>query len=256
MNAHLVLHLFVSSFIHCINSEAIGKTTISDYITSEWNLDLYSNLLEKLRHRGSTNGFQLDHFLDYATQANCSQELVRFWDASNNNTRATYLDSFGKVGAGILAGNIVYLGYYDECIDIGGTDYCLFPFETMFNNNSVIPFQLGMCFPSSCDAKDFYNLFLNDSNEVLYNAKTFIADENLMTRESNIKAPAETLPPVCPWRDLKWTSSSIIVLTVCLLLIAFVIMGTVIDLLFWFVKNIFPKLFPPAEDTAPYQCAI
>ena len=246
----IVLHLFVSSLILCINGEAIGKTTISNYIISEWNLDLYSDLLEKFRD-STPDG--LDHFSDDTTQANCSQELIRFWDGADNKTRAIYLDSFGKVGAGILTGNVVYLGYYDECINIGNTDYCLFPFDITFNNNSVtIPLEFGICFPSSCDAKDFYSLFSiksnSDVNEVLY-AKTFTADEGLMTREINIKVPVENQELVCPWRDLKWTTSSIVVLTISVLLIALVIMGTVIDLLFWFVENIFPKLYPPAKQS-------
>ena len=247
----IVLHLFVSSLILCINSEAIGRTTISNYIISEWNLDFYSDLLEKFR---DSTPDELDHFSHDTTQANCSQELTRFWDGADNKTRAIYLDSFGKVGAGILTGNVVYLGYYDECIEIGNTDYCLFPFDIMFNNNSVtIPLEFGICFPSSCDAKDFYSLFSikksnSDVNEVLY-AKTFTADEGLMTREISIKAPVENQEPVCPWRDLKWTTSSIIVLTISVLLIALVLMGTVIDLLFWFVENIFPKLYSPAKQS-------
>ena len=231
-----------------------SETTISDFVIS----DIYSDLLEKLRY--SKNDLELDHFPDDSL-ANCSQELLRFWDASSNNTRATYLDSFGKVGAGILTGNVAYLGYYDECIDIGNTDYCLFPFDiaTVFNNNSVtIPFQLGMCFPSSCDAKDFYSLFLNDSDsEVLY-SKSFTADHylnSMLTREINIKASSKYRPPMCPWTDLTWTTSSIIVLVVCILLIALVIVGTVIDVL---LRLVIRKLYQPAKQsenvthTTPY----
>ena len=256
----LALHLFVSSLI-CIKSETVSETTISNYVIS----DIYSDLIEKLRY--STNDLELDHSSadDSAQVSNsCAQELVRFWDAAGNDTRATYLDSFSKVGPGILTGNVVYLGYYDECVDIGGTDYCLFPFDitTVFDNNSVpIPFQLGMCFPSSCDVNDFYNLFFIDSDSEILYSKSFTADHdvNSMTREVNIKAKSEYRPPVCPWRDLKWTTSSIVVLTVCVLFISLVISGTVIDLLLWLVK---PKLYPPVEPsenvthTTPYHCEI
>ena len=242
---YLMLNLLLFSLTHCINSE----TTILDRYISEWiEADLLSDLMEKLRYM---HDFELENLSD-DSQTSCSLELLRFWDAADNYTRATYLDSFGKVGAGILTGNVVYLGYYDECIDIGGTDYCLFPFDitTVLDNNSVaIPFQLGMCFPSSCDVNDFYSLFYIDSDsEVLY-SNSFTADANSMTREIDIKAPVEYREPVCPWRDLKWSTSSIIVLTVCVLLIALVIMGTMIDVSFWFVKNIFPKLYPPAAES-------
>ena len=243
---YLVLNLLLFSSTHCINSE----TTISDYIWEWTKADLYSDLMERLRYM----------YLSDDSRASCAQELLRFWNAADSNTQATYLDSFGKVGAGILTGNVVYLGYYDECINIGNTDYCLFPFDitTVLNNNSItIPFQLGMCFPSSCDANYFYNFFFIDSDsEVLY-SKSFTADHdvNSMTSEINIKAPVEYREPVCPWRDLKWTTSSIIVLTVCVLLIALVMMGTVIDLWLWFVKTVFPKLYPPAmQPETPGQC--
>ena len=266
MNTRLTLHLFVSFLISGINSETIGETSgetkISDFVISYIHSDLFEDLLEKLRY--STNDLELDH-LPNDSLASCLKELLRFWDASNKNTQATYSDSFGKVGAGILTGNVVYLGYYDECIDIGNTDYCLFPFDitTVFNNNAVtIPFQLGMCFPSSCDAKDFYSLFLIDSNsEVLY-SKSFTADHyvnSMPTSEINIKAISKYRPPMCPWRGLTWTTSSIIVLAVCILLIALVIVGTVIDVLLRFVIR---KLYQPAKQsenvthTTPYQCEI
>ena len=93
-----------------------------------------------------------------------------------------------------------------------------------------------------------------DSDSVLY-SKSFTAGVNSMTSEINIKAPVEYREPMCPWRDLKWTTSSIIVLTVCVLLIALVMMGTVIDLWLWSVKTVFPKSHPPAmQSETPGQC--
>lgn len=34
------------------------------------------------------------------------------------------LDSFGKPGAGILAGNVNWLGHFDECTSLDGFQYC------------------------------------------------------------------------------------------------------------------------------------
>ena len=87
--------------------------------------NVYPDLIQKtiIEH---LHNFELENSL---TRNNCSQELVQFWNDLDSGTRAAYLDSFGKIGPGILTGNVVYLGYYDECTDIANTDYCRFPFD-------------------------------------------------------------------------------------------------------------------------------
>ena len=175
------------------------------------------------------------------SQNNCSQELAQFWNNLDNGTRAAYLDSFGKVGPGILTGNVVYLGYYDECTDIANTDYCRFPFDVTLTTNTTgqsvtIPFEFGMCFPSSCDAYQFYELFSIDPDELLSNT-------------SDVVVSIGYSDPHCPWRDLDWTTSSIIMLTVCILFIALVIIGTMVDALLWFISDVFPKLHLPITES-------
>ena len=116
-----------------------------------------------------------------------------------------------------------------------------------------------MCFPSSCDAKDFYSLFFIDSNDVFY-SESFTAAVSTIIHTINVKAPSEYRPPVCPLRELKWTSSSIIVLTICILLIVLVIMGTMVDVSLWFVDDILPKLYisklDPSEQTTSSPCEV
>ena len=212
--------------------------------------------------------FGLDDFQDNSSE--CSQRLSQFWKDLDNARQAAYLDSFGKVGPGILTGNVRYLGYYDQCIDIGNTDYCRFPFDVIINtatssNASVtirVPFEFGMCFPSSCDAKDFYDLFFIDSDEAFY-SKSF-TDVNAMNYTMNVMASVEYTEPSCPWRDLDWSNSSIIVLTVCVLLIVLVIIGTMTDVSFWFINKILPKLYlseiepiePPETMPSSTSCEV
>ena len=205
---------------------------------------VYPDIIKKIKH---LLDFGLDDFQDNSSE--CSQQLLQFWKDLDNARQAAYLDSYGKVGPGILTGNVRYLGYYDQCIDIGNTDYCRFPFDVTINtatssNASVnirVPFEFGMCFPSSCDAKDFYDLFFIDSNEVFY-GKSFV-DVNAMNYTMNVMASIKYTEPSCPWRDLDWSNSSIIVLTVCVLLIVLVIIGTLTDVSFWFINEILPKLY-------------
>ena len=230
-------------------------------------LDFYPDVIKKIRY---LHDFGLEDF--QTNSSNCSLELLlAILERScldHDEKQAAYLDSYGKVGAGILTGNVRYLGYYDQCIDIGNTDYCRFPFDARFDvtlttNTTIssngpvtirVPFEFGMCFPSSCDARDFYDLFFIGSDEVFYN-KSF-TDVDAMTYTMNVMAPIEYKELSCPWIDLEWTNSSIIVLTVCILLVVLVITGTMTDVSFWFINDVLPKLHHPefvAQGTIAYS---
>ena len=258
MDKSLLLYLLVASLApHCISSINVLRDLGDDTIILDLSYQFIHLNLQKARQLN-------DSGIDSA-QRNCSQKFLEFWNDLNNKTREIYLDSFGKVSAGILTGNNVFLGYYDQCIDIGDTDYCRFPFDVTLitsttepsNASVTIPLEFGMCFPSSCDAKDFYSLFSN--YDILY-TKSFTADVTRMIYTINVKAPSEYREPVCPLRELKWTSSSIIVLTICVLLIALVIMGTMVDVSLWFVDDILPKLYiselDPSEQTTSPPCEV
>ena len=192
--------------------------------------------------------------------SNCSQELLQFWGDLDSQKRAAYLDSLGKVGAGILTGNVQYLGYYDQCIDIGNTDYCRFPFDmtlttntTVLSNASVtiqVPVEFGMCYPSSCDANDFYNLVIIGWDEVFYN---ITSSADIFPVVYSVNVTAASTGPHCPWRDLKWTNSSIVVLSVCILLVVLVIIGTMVDVLIWLIDYILPKFDREPQKTMTHS---
>ena len=248
----LVLYLFVAFLTHYTNSITVSRDLEDDLNVLELiDRHIYFSSDKMQTLNGLVNKVKLSD----NSQTNCSQKVSEFWNDLSKESQAAYFDSFGKVGAGILTGNVVYLGYYDQCINIGNTDYCLFLFDVTLTTNTIgfsntsitIPLEFGMCFPSSCDAKDFYSLFFIDSNEVLH-SKSFTADVGTTIHTINVKAPSEYRAPVCPLRELKWTSSSIIVLIVCILLIALVIMGTMVDVSLWFVDDIFPKFYSPKMD--------
>ena len=235
---HLLLHLFLIVALevtYCTSNVDLLLDLINEYPRG-----FYSDLIKQLYDFGLGNS------------TNCSQELLQFWNNLDNEAQAAYLDSLGKVGAGILTGNVVYLGYYDQCIDIGNTDYCLFPFDVTLTTNTTrsvtIPFEFGMCFPSSCDARDFYELFFIDSDEVFYSS-SYTADVNAMSYTINVTTSIEYTEPHCPWRDLDWTTSSIIMLTVCVLFVVLVIIGTIADVLISNINDILPKLYLPETES-------
>ena len=263
MNIHLLLSLLLASLKLELTLQDISGVTalteddlLQDSSNRHLYRDVYPDLMQKIRY---LHDYGLDDF-----QTNCSQELLQFWEDLDSNSQAAYLDSFGKVGAGILTGNIAYLGYYDQCIDIGNTNYCRFPFDvtltttTVSSNASItIPVKIGMCFPSSCDAMDFYDLF---SNVAFCRSKSFI-DINAITYAVNVTASMEYTAVLCPWRDFRWTNSSIAVLTVCVLLIVLVIIGTMVDVSLWLIGDVLPKLHLPETEpqkavTYPTSCEV
>jgi len=225
----LLLFLGVTAHYTCTSARIIGD----DILLESINEHVYPNLIKKIK---DSYKYGLDDPLK-----NCSQE---FWKGLDDETREAYFDSYGKVGAGILAGNVVYLGYYDQCIDIGNTEFCRFPFNVTLIKNGIVsystpvdaPFEFGMCFPSACSAKDFYHLFF-EVDEAIYSIP--IPDINATI---NVTVPTIYTEPICPWRDLKWTPSSIIVLTICVLLVVLVIAGTMVDVLLWFISDVLPKV--------------
>ena len=163
----------------------------------------------------------------------CSGHYYEFIESMQNNTISNrsltyYFDSYGKPEAGILYGNYIFLGNYDECILIGGTDFCLFPYNVSIYDGDHDTtfhqvFEFGMCYPSKCSAQDFY-AFIND---------------NVVERLSNLSVIVNvTINPImsgpsCSWRDLPWSASSIIMLFICCLMASLVVLGTLVDILIW-----------------------
>ena len=241
-NWYLLLYSVVLEFLTCCTvSGAIEDGLLSDLI----NKHVYPDVIQEVKYL---------HKVELENSDSCLFKFSQFWkDLINETQTAPYLDSFGKVGPGILSGNVVYLGYYDQCIDIGNTDFCRFPFDVRLKINATglvvtIPFEFGMCFPSSCDPNDFYKLFLAiESDEVFYS--NLYTDATEMTYTIDAMAPARNSEPRCPWKDLDWTTSSINVLTMCALLIALVIIGTIVDAFLWYINDVLTKSHRPEEKS-------
>ncbi|XP_038070357.1 nose resistant to fluoxetine protein 6-like isoform X2 [Patiria miniata] len=78
---------------------------------------------------------------------------------SHLSTNYKALDAFGKPGAGLLEGNAVWLGNYDECLSIKEFNYCLS--DILLNATKigikgvpVIYVRWGLCAPASCTNQD------------------------------------------------------------------------------------------------------
>ena len=108
MNGHLLLSLLLASFALYITQDISGEAALTEHdllldsSKKHFYRNFYPALMQKIRYLYDSG---LDDF-----QTHCSQELLKFWEDLDSNAQAAYLDSFGKVGAGILTGNVVYLG--------------------------------------------------------------------------------------------------------------------------------------------------
>ena len=61
----------------------------------------------------------------------------------------------------------------------------------------TIPLEFGMCFPSSCDVKDFYSLLYVNWDGILCNKS--LTDVNTMNYTVTVLPPVEQEEPKCPW---------------------------------------------------------
>ena len=119
INKFLLLKLLVvlQLFTHCVSTPIAKDTTIRDIVRGHFYPDMIQRI--KLLYDSEVHYSRMD----------CLKDFLQFWNDLDSKQRGAYFDSFGKIGAGILTGNIIYLGYYDECTDIGNTDFCRFPFD-------------------------------------------------------------------------------------------------------------------------------
>ena len=86
------------------------------------------------------------------------KELFR----NDSHTLIRMLDAWGKPGAGMLNGNTMWLGSYDECAPLNDSDFCLLKlllgndegiWSGVFTEEAAI-ISVAMCVPVQCDAED------------------------------------------------------------------------------------------------------
>ncbi|XP_033226196.1 nose resistant to fluoxetine protein 6-like [Belonocnema kinseyi] len=135
------------------------------------------------------------------------------------------LDSSSKIPSGILTGNIIDLGMFDECISVQMVKgnikirgrHCMYSI-TLANQNSSVPLQptLSICVPSACNANDV-ETFLNKT----------IHDIQLV-KDLEIAEVTATCSSVGPQ---EWSHGSITSVTLFSILVIFLIICTFLDIL-------------------------
>ena len=120
------------------------------------------------------------------------------------------LDSFGRVGAGYLQGNIFALGSYDECFSLSRTQYCLTDLAMETPGNELALLLYALCLPQACSDEDI--LTLVDLTNVKFDAL------NVEIRVNDIRCERETKAP--------YNAGSIIILLVWSLFAVMVTVAT------------------------------
>ena len=147
------------------------------------------------------------------------------------------LDAAGKLGSGLLSGNMILDGAYDECFKFDYTGYCVAE-HVWFSDEIVkspifkyLNFTVGLCVPKHCGPSDIFELIsyihvlqsnkTNDSTPVWQTNYTNESVILLRTDESMIFC-TDTKSP-------RYNVGAIIMMCVCGLFILLVAIGTIID---------------------------
>ena len=118
-----------------------------------------------------------------------------------------FLDASGKPGAGLLNGNFILDGAYDECFSYNYTAFCYATFVYLAKKPSYPPWTLGLCVPKHCGSKDLSNI-INLNNILKVSEKTVYCDDV---------------------KEAPYSTGAIVMIVVCLLFVGMVIIGTTVD---------------------------
>ena len=184
--------------------------------------------------------------------------------ATEPQLMAHYWDSWGKPSDSILTGHTTFLGYYDECINLKNTDlgdmkYCMYPMimdtnimqrpsesedgvchssncPMPVNTSTVLNVKVGVCYPSACSANEFAVVLskMNIKSVTTMMSDPFSDTTNTITINLNI---TEDSPPFCQVTDEEYDAGTIAVIAVCAMFVGLVMVGTIVDIILWFLSS-------------------
>ena len=192
----------------------------------------------------------------------CKKAIHRLSELEVNDPQlmAYYWDSWGIPSDGIFTGHTTFLGYYDECIDLkntalGETKYCIYSMKmetdislshvaspskqicpsskcsTPVKTSSVTDIKVGICYPSQCSSTEFAVVLSKMINfNITLMTTLFRSEANMYTIRLTSAKNSLTF---CPDTNVEVDRGAIAVITVCVLLIGLVVVGTAMNFLLW-----------------------
>jgi peptidoglycan/LPS O-acetylase OafA/YrhL len=145
----------------------------------------------------------------------CSEGTFKLWNSTDPTTGSPLIlvmvDAMGKIGAGVLDGNIYASGAYDECLNIGSgdTEYCTGYVSLIKGVTSPITLVYNMCVPKDCTTYDIMIAILEGTDAYLYSDP--VGTSCVSTKK----------PP--------YSAGAIIMITVCFSFVILAIAATIFD---------------------------
>ena len=171
-------------------------------------VDYFQNELPYIRH-----GLEVSCIQGYVNLANST-------DQYNHSRLLRTLDAFGKLEAGLLEGNVVARGNYDECLDTGDTQYCLLTLDLSLAGGLIVPTE-AICIPVECTVYDIE-----------------WATGELEKALALIGIPLKFNPPYCTTGEKPpYSAGAVAVLVVCSLFLCLIAVGTLYDMWLLFRKS-------------------
>ena len=134
------------------------------------------------------------------------EQLMNSRDQLNISKFYRILDASGKPEAGIFDGNVYAYGSYDECLDTGGTQYCVLQFLISISGTFEPNYYFAVCLPAACTTTDIFNV---------------INGTDLRTRYSGAECVLRKTSP--------YSAGAIAMIVVCCLFVLLTVTGTVTD---------------------------
>lgn len=192
----LALYLLIFALYADVKGQGVSELPLAELISASQEQRLEANDM-------------LHHFLEKSSSRACEEGFLKL---ANDTVRV--LDAWGKPGAGILEGNMLALGSYDECKSVEGTGYCRAAFTL---SKFPLPYTLGVCLPAKCTAQDI--------------------DAALKEVLALLKVNA-TLPVItCESFDKTYNPGGILMIFVCCVFACLVLVATVMDMLLQLVES-------------------
>jgi len=160
----------------------------------------------------------LDKDQDGGNSVDYSESCVESMASISLPELETLVDATGKLGAGLVTGNTLMSGAFDECFNHNFTSFCLAPAvhinSTKFNISSQVlkitrafSFAVGLCVPKYCNRTDVAMAINSTGIVAADQAKIVCADS---------KTP-------------DWSAGAVVMVVVTMVFFAMVICGTVLD---------------------------
>ncbi|XP_051154580.1 O-acyltransferase like protein-like isoform X2 [Leptopilina boulardi] len=233
----LIIIKIIIVFCQIKNSLSIFQNQLN--ITKVQNL---INIVQQHQQRissSSSSSSSLTKEIEINFSNPCYEELYQFTKSLKKGELWTYqmADATSKLQPGILVGNIIDLGMYDECLSINVNKngslirgrHCMYSLST--NKKEIMP-MLSICVPSICNATDInrlLNLIINNITDI---------------HEFGIELKSTTCSRI---DTLEWSNGSIIALSFIVIYVLILIGCTILDI-FYATRdsnNIFVKTLIP-----------